>query len=480
MTRSSAIGVGMGLVLAGVTACGGSGGSHSQAARTPVPIRPAAPRARGHAARRARVRVVTMRGAPGPGPSRYDRVRVLKIGSSSARHVLVLLAGTSAGAGYFVPVAEDLVAALGGWQVWAVDRRENLLEDHSVLDRARSGRVGAQALFDYYLGWIANPALTRHYQPPTDERVAFARRWGMRVAVDDLARVIHAARAGGRHVVLGGHSLGGWIATAYAAWNFGGHAGARDLDGLVLIDGASGGPPISPADARQTLAEIKQGSPFLARAGARLPWIVGVLSAVGSTLAVREPDAPSRIQAWPLFPGAAKAPVPATNLAQLGYSVDADTGPENLAAGQAHLGRLAASGNPRGFTDGGYATAARVAQAVSGIRGADGTAWLHPRRLTLDARAIAGGIANRTQSLLGLRATRGAQVDVPIYAIETSFLKGQILTAAHALARRAHVPAADVELVDRSRKYAHCDPLFDDPASNDFLATVVPFLKRIR
>jgi hypothetical protein len=68
---------------------------------------------------------------------------------------------------------------------------------------------------------------------------------------------------------------------------------------------------------------------------------------------------------------------------------------------------------------------------------------------------------------------------VPIYAIETSFLHGQILTAARALARRAHVPARDVRFVDRSAKYAHCDPLFDDPASNDFLATVVPFLKRI-
>jgi hypothetical protein len=41
------------------------------------------------------------------------------------------------------------------------------------------------------------------------------------------------------------------------------------------------------------------------------------------------------------------------------------------------------------------------------------------------------------------------------------------------------VPARDVTLVDRSANYAHCDPLFDDPASNDFLATVVPFLERI-
>jgi hypothetical protein len=476
MTRSTVIGIAMGLALASVTACGGSGSPRSQPAVSTV-ARAAASSA--SSALRVPVRVVTMRGSDGPGPSRYDRVRVLRIGSSSARHVLVLLAGTSAGAGYFVPVAEDLVAALHGWQVWAVDRRENLLEDHAVLDRARAGAVGGQALFDYYLGWIANPAIARHFRPPADQRVAFARRWGMGVAVKDVARVVHAARAGGRHVVLGGHSLGGWIATAYAAWDFGGRAGARNLDGLVLIDGASGAPAISPADARQQRAAIEHGSPFLTPAGARLPWITGVLGAVGSTLAVREPDAPSLLQAWPLLPAAVKAPVRATNLAQLGYSVDTDTSPESLAAGQAHLGGLAASGDPRGFQDGGYATAARTARAVSGVAGADGLAWFHPRRLTLDAQAVAGGVANRTQTLLGLRARHGADVRVPIYAIETSFLHGQILTAARALARRAHVRARDVKLVDRSAKYAHCDPLFDDPPRNDFLATVVPFLERI-
>jgi hypothetical protein len=481
MARLTVIGVTMGLAAAGLTACGGSGEPRSQPASTPVTAAAAAPSSASteRAVPRVPVRVVTMHGSDGPGPSRYDRVRVLRIGSSSARNVLVLLAGTSAGAGYFVPVAEDLVAALHGWQVWAVDRRENLLEDHAVLDRARAGAVGGQELFDHYLGWIANPAIARHYQPPAGERVAFARRWGMRVAVDDVARVVRAARAGGRRVVLGGHSLGGWIATAYAAWDFGGRAGARDLDGLVLIDGASGPPAISPADARQTLAKIEHGSPFLAPAGARLPWIAGVLGAVGSTLAMLEPGAPSRLQAWPLLPAAVKAPVPATNLAQLGYSVDADTSPASLAPGQAHLGRLAASGDPRSFEDGGYASAARVARAVSGVAGADGTAWFHPRRLTLDAQAVAGGVANRAQALLGLRATHGADVRVPIYAIETSFLRGRILTAARALARRAHVPARDVELVDRSAKYAHCDPLFDDPARNDFLATVVAFLKRI-
>ena len=44
---------------------------------------------------------------------------------------------------------------------------------------------------------------------------------------------------------------------------------------------------------------------------------------------------------------------------------------------------------------------------------------------------------------------------------------------------RSHVTARDVTLVDRSTKYAHCDPIYDEPASNDFLKTVVPFLKRL-
>jgi hypothetical protein len=75
-------------------------------------------------------------------------------------------------------------------------------------------------------------------------------------------------------------------------------------------------------------------------------------------------------QTWPLLPATVKAPVPATNFAQLAFSVDADASPACLAADQAHLGRLAAAGDPRGFDDGGYATAARAARAVSGVAGA--------------------------------------------------------------------------------------------------------------
>ena len=68
--------------------------------------------------------------------------------------MLVLNPGTSAGSAYFGPLARTLVKRLNGWQVWSVERRENLLEDQSVLQRAKEGRVTAQRLFDYYLRWL--------------------------------------------------------------------------------------------------------------------------------------------------------------------------------------------------------------------------------------------------------------------------------------------------------------------------------------
>ena len=61
---------------------------------------------------------------------------MIKVGSSSAKNVLVLEPGTSAGGGYFIPLAKWIVQKAPGWQVWSVERRENLLEDQSVLNLA--------------------------------------------------------------------------------------------------------------------------------------------------------------------------------------------------------------------------------------------------------------------------------------------------------------------------------------------------------
>ena len=66
----------------------------------------------------------------------------------------------------------------------------------------------------------------------------------------------------------------------------------------------------------------------------------------------------------------------------------------------------------------------------SGIKGVDGTVWYHPVRLSLDGGAVAGGVKNPAQKVLGVRATHGADVHLPIYAIETSLGAGRVLRGA--------------------------------------------------
>jgi hypothetical protein len=62
--------------------------------------------------------------APGT-PAKYNKVGVIKTGPSDAENVLVLVPGTSASAAYFEPLAKDIVRKSKGWQVWAIERREN-------------------------------------------------------------------------------------------------------------------------------------------------------------------------------------------------------------------------------------------------------------------------------------------------------------------------------------------------------------------
>jgi pimeloyl-ACP methyl ester carboxylesterase len=412
-------------------------------------------------------RVVNRAGFDEPGtPRQFDRVGVVEVGPRSAKNVLVVEPGTSAGAGMIVPVAQDIVKALDDWQVWIVERRENALEDHTLLDSAPSAR----GVFDYYLGWIGQqPEPARHYAPRADAETEFARNWGMRVAVEDLRVVIRAARRGGHRVVLGGHSLGATIATAYAAWDFDGRPGARDLDGLVLIDGGSSS-AISAKEAGKQLKALAAGSPFLDLAGTGVPWSAGVFAAVGATAAELDPDGGSLLQAWPLLPAALKPSGPATNKAALGFTLDTRTGPESLRLVQAHIGRLTETG---GWENDGNATVERAARALRGIKSIDGTAWFHPRRLSLDGGAVNGGVANPAQKKLGVRATH--KVKLPIYAFETSLGKGRVLKAARALAKRGGGPKP--VLVDRSATDAHCDPLFDVPERNAFLKTVTKFLR---
>jgi hypothetical protein len=416
-------------------------------------------------------------------PNALDRVGVLKVGSDTAHHVLVLNPGTSAGSGYFLPLARDIVHdTRGAWQVWSVERRENQLEDQSVLDRYKQGTATSQQLFDYYLGWLTDPNVTNHLQLIPDASVAFARGWGMNVEIEDLHRVVEAAHTRGRTVVLGGHSLGGSITTAYATWDFHGTPGAAGLAGLVYIDGGSGSTPVTADQATQSLQSLQGSSPWLAFGGIGAPYL-GVFAATGSTAAIVDRDSASLGQTFALLPANLKPPVRATNEAQFGYAVDTKSSPPNLTAAQAHVGQLAATGDPRGWDSSGALSPVQRYAAMlsgSGLRGVDGSAWYHPARLTIDSGAVGNGNANPAQAVLDVHATHGHDLDrhTLIYAFGAALGGQRVLDAARALAVQSGIPSHNLTLVDRASTYAHNDPSAASP-HNEFLDNLIPFLDRL-
>src|SRR4051795_13627637 len=274
-----------------------------------------------------------------PGPRKYDRLEVTKFGAASAKTVLVLVPGTNGGRGDFTLTARELVKDVPGLQVWAVDRRSQRFEDTKVFADALAGRVTTKAMFDYYTGWIADPSIQPHYQPPDLSKLGFAADWGLRVQLEDVRAVIGKARAAGRRVILGGHSLGASVAVAYAAWDFAGRPGYKDLDGVVLIDGGLRGSFDSAdlAQAKKRLTAIRK-EPFLDLIGTGLPWATGVLAEIGAVLAIKDPLGPSIAQGFSVLPAAFKPPIPVTNRGEFGFAFDATTSPKSLGLIQVRSG----------------------------------------------------------------------------------------------------------------------------------------------
>ena len=425
--------------------------------------------------------------APGT-PAKYNRVGVIKVGPKRAKNVLVLEPGTSAGGGYFVPLAQWIAAKTHGWQVWSVERRENLVEDQSKLNLAKQGKLSGTALFNYYLGYLANPSITKHMVIPAPSAFSFAKGWGMNVAVQDLHRVIAAARKLGGKVVLGGHSLGGSVVAAYATWNFGGHPGARDLGGLVFIDGSSLRTETA-AQARTALNDLNapKATPWLTFGSIPSPF-AGLFVMTGSEGALIDPNSPSTGQAFSFLPDGLKPSVPVTNLGQFGFALNA-TAHENptqqgLAASQAHLGRgVAAAGPIHGWDGTGALTPIKrfaTMFATPGMQSVDGSEWYFPQRLTDDTGAVGNGIANPAQSVLNVHSTFGRALPkrLRMYAFATSLGRHFVIDAVRQLAKQSHIPSRNVILINRARTYAHNDPNGAYP-HNVFFDGLLRFLRAI-
>ncbi|MGH2864403.1 MAG: hypothetical protein ACRDJX_04045 [Solirubrobacteraceae bacterium] len=574
--------------------------------------------------------------------------------------------GTSAAAAYFVPFAKSLIAATPGWQVWAVERRENFLEDQQELTKYKFGELPAalrnentgqdetptEQFFNYYLGYLQQdqaratkeaeaqieakvaaivtpqaealvrakvsqivaeevegyvieqvipqafaetdgeePAFSEdiakdageyvathaeriaevqyqdaghylaenaerlqeegerigeelgaayaaenaqalaaeglqlgerifaelvarysnHYEPVPNSLVEFAKSWGMARTVEDLAVVVKQAKALGGKVVLGGHSLGGSVVTAYATWNFHGHPGAKGLSGLVYDDGGSGPASISSeAEAEEKLASLDAPgeTPWLAFGGIPAPDL-GLFSATGSTLTTVEPKGPSQLEKFAFLPEDLRAPAndtPATNEAGFGYSVNYKTSPTSLAAAQIHGGEgieeAAEADGLHGWNGANALTpVSRYAEMLSGtgLREASGSEWYFPARLTLDTGAVNNGLPVPAQKPLGLHTTMGRDLkdvaphhsQLHILAIDSELDTllgggaGTTLTEAEALAAQNGIPASDMTLINRLDSYSHNDPAGALPEAHEgvegniFFKELKPFLEGI-
>jgi pimeloyl-ACP methyl ester carboxylesterase len=409
-------------------------------------------------------RYVPVKVPPGPGPAQYDRVFVQQLGPKQARNVLVLVPGTNGGAGSIKPVAREIARRVPRTQVWIVDRRQQAFEDTSVF--ATGDPQQAQ---DYYLGF--------QYRRVTGTDAPFAAEWGLKLQLRDLRSVVRRAAAGGRRVFLGGHSAGASTAVAYAAWDFRGRPGFRDVDGLVLVDGGLLG-SFSSADlarARSELADIRGGNVFLDILGLGLPEINGIFTQVAALWAYTRPDEPSVLQDYALLPDFLKPSVEVTNEAQLGYAFDESTSPAELALIHIRAGQLAESGEPRGWLDGELTPIRRHAKAFAS-HAPNATEWYYPRRLGLDIDAASPLRQTPAARFLGLRLRHGKRIDVPLYAYATDLTEGRVARGARRLATISEIPARTV--VD-DRQASHLDPLSAPPVTNRFLRTVVPFLRRI-
>ena len=116
--------------------------------------------------------------APGtPAEARQGRVSS-RSGRRRRTNVLVLEPGTSAGAGLLRARSRSGSSKKRpGWQVWSVERRENLLENQSELERSSStAKSPPKQFFDYYLGYLGEPNTEPHYKPITEEARGRRRR----------------------------------------------------------------------------------------------------------------------------------------------------------------------------------------------------------------------------------------------------------------------------------------------------------------
>lgn len=406
-------------------------------------------------------------GVQASGPVHLQKVGVLKTGPADARRVLVLLGGREGAAGVFRHTARSLARAADDLQVWAIDPREQNLADLSAFS------AGAEQATEYYLGG--------HYQVQDPAESLFAAQWGLEVLLEDVRRVVLAASDGGRRdVVLGGVSVGASAALIYAAWDFDGAPGYRDLAGLAIVDGgvhnayAGAGMEFAlPLDAAKGwLGAIEGGAVFENFTSTTLgfgdrPESAAVWFQLAAQHAIADPHAPAVLA--DKLPEGVRTDRKLTNAGLLGWLVDAQHVHPSYSV---HAGRLEDTGS---WTDDGRTHLETVAEAFAGPR-PGAWVWYTLNRVMLDLVAAIDFTESEVTRMLGLRLPHGQAIDVPLYAFQSGLTNGTTGQAAATVTANSRIPEmslhADSDLTHQDVVYARWE-------DNRFLQTLSQFLREL-
>lgn len=418
------------------------------------------------------------------GPAEYDKAFVTAYGNPRAKNVLILMPGTFGGAGDFTLAAKHMASRDRTLQVWAADRREQALEDTSMFEKGLRGEATPQDIFDYYLGGLIDPSISPRYELVDTKPMTYAEDWGMETVLNDTRAVVNRARRSGKRVALGGHSVGASLAISYAAWDFKGRPGYRDLDGLVLIDGGLLGSfdPYDLPQAQEAMAAIEDPKigPFSRLIEGYPAETAGLFAGVGGWFAKFAPHEPAtQLQNFPLLPANLKPSYPATNQGLFGHDFDRNTSPPELTSLHINAGSLAPE-VPGGFADwidGGITPIRNLADTFS-QHPVNATDWFFPTRITIDANGADQMRMNPVAKYLGLRLFHTRRVNLPFYVVQTDDTEGDVLKGARNWLKRTKTPKSQAVLVNADPRMSHLDPLLATPKKNIFLKTIGPFLKK--
>jgi pimeloyl-ACP methyl ester carboxylesterase len=383
-----------------------------------------------------------------------SRISVQVFGDRRAETVLVLVPAYGAGAGLLTVVARELAGAVPKLQVWLPERREQ-----NLIAQASGDAKGCTAA------------------------TANIGSWGLATTLGDLRRVVRSASAHGhRKALLGGHSWGATEALMYAAWDFDGRAGYRDLSGLLLIDGGTHDSfageglryRVTREQAEHRLAEIDR-TPIDNRlsqlVGSAEPAVGGRFYRAAARAALTSPHSKSFLSEH-LSP-ALRPQGAVTNLALIGWLFDAGAPVDDV---KLHLGHFPASGEVRDWVSD---DRRKIKAFVTAAASDHPVAWEYywPKRLSLDLEAADGFAETATTKLLQLKLTHAREIDIPLYSFETGLTKGSVNQSAHWVVDHSRIAEADFA---EDQDMSHLDPLFATPDRNRFVATAAAFLRKIR